>query len=1417
MRHFLLIVLLSLSYALSAQCLVSAELTNTTCFEDISRYTADFTVQAANPGTTGFFEVTDIDGNSFGFGQYPGDITVSSFLIGQDILLLFADTSSTGCADTFQLVSPDCFFSDCEITAEAVFVQCDTVEDAFFLDIHVSNVNDQLLTGWLAYDEEGARFAEGSYDSITTFGPFPANGNVEITFRDNVLTDCVFFFEAQAPDCGITACEIDIDFLENECTTDGSGFFYRFTVTSTEDANWTAPQFGGMGGQTNTGQIFRAGPYTADRSGQVTVRLTENSGCSVTRNLPAATCPEFPCFGFSLNAGPSSPTFCESGDVWEFEPVNGTYPMSIEIFTVAGNFRVVSDSLFAPGSYADFLDQGEYRVVVTDANECTVEETFFVEANFCSSVQGRSWLDLNGNGIQDVDETVGVPAEVFLVNTIDNSIQATISDPNGLYIFSNVLAGSYQLQFLPLQQQQLTATTPGIGNDDCADSDVQPGDWITLPFQVGSGEQVTCFDAGWIEADCDSLFLTAQADPATGTCGDIPDILVNYSSETFPAEISLVGPGGNVLQVLTFEEAGEIVFTTEIAGDYVVRISTANGCFNAVQVPVEEVQGLEVLIEQTGNICNDDDPAVLTAIVPGIDPASLVYEWSTGETTSSISDLTLSSIYFVTVTGVEDGCTGTDFFRVLPNPEDSLGFITFEEPFVIGCESDSVFISVDSVREGYEYRWFGPLNQIFDGPGFWATVAGLYYLEAFSENGCSISGAAEVVNGSLEEIIPTLVVFPNDSICAGHNCIQLFWEGPFFGNFPPGVEVLWETPTAEGDVIANLNPFNTYCTPYPGLHRVTITTECDTLIRSVVLDDPRGCSSLSGRLWLDQGGDCGLDAEDTSVPNYVVMLTNDATGEIYYTITDANGFWQLEVPEGTYTIVPSLAPGSPFGTCDPAVSVTLGSSPVEGINVLLPAIASCPQLTTTVAMPFLRRCFNNTLWVEYENRGTATAIDAQVTVILDDFFEDVSVVPAPVSQDGQVYTFNVGDLDPFQRGLIFFQVKVSCDAQLGQNHCVEVSITPDAPCDPDPAWDGALVNVDAVGCDGDSVLFRISNIGLEQMSVPLSYVIVEDGIMLSPQPFINGQLIPDEVMEIMLPANGSTYHIITNQEPNAPANPEPTAVLEGCNVAGNNGFSTGFGNILNLANGPLTTTTVCRENQGAYDPNDKHGYPLGYGNEDYIPEGTRLDYAIRFQNTGTDTAFTVIIRDTIPESLDLATLKMDASSHPYTVTLDTHRVLSFVFENILLPDSSTNLAGSQGVVNFSIDHATDLRPGDEILNEAAIFFDFNEPIITNLSRHTIEKDGLPTGTRNQFAQQVAVGIFPNPANGRINVRIPDQRIQATDLLLITDLYGRQLAKTNYATAANGWNIDHLPAGYYLVVVTDNQGSAIGRAGFVVSN
>ena len=75
-----------------------------------------------------------------------------------------------------------------------------------------------------------------------------------------------------------------------------------------------------------------------------------------------------------------------------------------------------------------------------------------------------------------------------------------------------------------------------------------------------------------------------------------------------------------------------------------------------------------------------------------------------------------------------------------------------------------------------------------------------------------------------------------------------------------------------------------------------------------------------------------------------------------------------------------------------------------------------------------------------------------------------------------------------------------------------------------------------------------------------------------------------------------------------------------------------------------------------------------------IPNPPFLEYLIRFQNTGTDTAFTVKILNPIDTfKLDLNTLEYVAASHPMDMRFIYHeRNMECLFNNILLPDSNVN-------------------------------------------------------------------------------------------------------------------------------------------------
>lgn len=171
------------------------------------------------------------------------------------------------------------------------------------------------------------------------------------------------------------------------------------------------------------------------------------------------------------------------------------------------------------------------------------------------------------------------------------------------------------------------------------------------------------------------------------------------------------------------------------------------------------------------------------------------------------------------------------------------------------------------------------------------------------------------------------------------------------------------------------------------------------------------------------------------------------------------------------------------------------------------------------------------------------------------------------------------------------------------------------------------------------------------------------------------------------------------------------------------GSTAGFGYTITAANLPILfeqppflLTVSC-----AYDPNDKLVTPQGFGPAGAVPiDQEWLEYTVRFQNTGTDTAFTVQLLDTLDSDLDPLTMEVLAASHDLTqIQVDAQRVALFRFERILLPDSNVNEAASHGFVKYRIKPNAGSPHLTAITNSAAIHFDLNPPVITNTVLNTL--------------------------------------------------------------------------------------------------
>ncbi|MDW3651333.1 MAG: T9SS type A sorting domain-containing protein [Bacteroidia bacterium] len=164
----------------------------------------------------------------------------------------------------------------------------------------------------------------------------------------------------------------------------------------------------------------------------------------------------------------------------------------------------------------------------------------------------------------------------------------------------------------------------------------------------------------------------------------------------------------------------------------------------------------------------------------------------------------------------------------------------------------------------------------------------------------------------------------------------------------------------------------------------------------------------------------------------------------------------------------------------------------------------------------------------------------------------------------------------------------------------------------------------------------------------------------------------------------------------------------------------------NDTNTKNNTRDYCRDVINAYDPNDKLASPQGLCEEGYIEANELLTYTVRFQNTGNADAINIFILDTLDQDFDINSLKVVGQSHkPMITEILADRVLKFRFDNIHLPDSTTDEKNSHGYVMFEVAPLAGLPVGTELTNTAGIYFDFNEPVITNTVFNTIT-DVLPT-------------------------------------------------------------------------------------------
>lgn len=284
---------------------------------------------------------------------------------------------------------------------------------------------------------------------------------------------------------------------------------------------------------------------------------------------------------------------------------------------------------------------------------------------------------------------------------------------------------------------------------------------------------------------------------------------------------------------------------------------------------------------------------------------------------------------------------------------------------------------------------------------------------------------------------------------------------------------------------------------------------------------------------------------------------------------------------------------------------------------------------------------------------------------------------------------------------------------------------------------------------------------------------------LSPPPTIQSQgdytwnytnLLPYETREIMM-----TLQV------NTPSDPNPVEV----------GDILDFTATAALAGDEMPEDNLFVLNQeviGSFDPNNIVCIEGETATTDAI--GEYLHYVVNFENTGTAAAtFIVVTNEINPADFDISTLQILNSSHEAAVNIEGNNI-EFIFENINLG------VMDHGNILFKLKTRPSLMAGDNVTNQANIYFDYNFPVETNDAVTTF---GMLTA--GHFEADPTVMIYPNPTNDIVNITA-DNNLRSIELY---DIQGRLLETHSVNENSTRVDLSKRATGMYFIKIRTDVG------------
>lgn len=552
-------------------------------------------------------------------------------------------------------------------------------------------------------------------------------------------------------------------------------------------------------------------------------------------------------------------------------------------------------------------------------------------------------------------------------------------------------------------------------------------------------------------------------------------------------------------------------------------------------------------------------------------------------------------------------------------------------------------------------------------------------------------------------------------------------------------------------------------------------------------------SSIKGSVFPDFNSNCTYNkSSEYNIPNVVVYnkaennyaVSNDSIYTVYIFDRDTAVLKIINLDSNLYTAC---------GKDSIVVNMT-GKKDTSGIDFPIRSNKAGHCINITAFSSGITRLGSwGQYQLNYQNNAFDTAYSAYIEIEIDTAAIDSIKSPYSFTMTGNILRINLGHIRPFGFSSLSYSIKLKTTVINGSIHCHRAKVFPICNLYPNTVYDSSEIQPMMRCLPNDTVEFSLKNIGAKDQRYWGLVKSYEDIIIFKTDSFKLNKG-DRRIWKFRLDSN----KVYTAEVFNSNFHPVTPILIRHNDICANKRPMIPSNPALNFSRHDEAKEyeEACALIRGSYDPNIKSVQPVGMFTEHYTSTGTELKYRIDFQNMGTDTAFRVVLIDTLSSFLNIASFVPGVSSHPYSIEFGG-RAVKFIFDPIRLIDSRTNEPASHGYVNFKIKHIQGITPKTKIENKADIYFDYNAYVRTNTVFNTIfdtiqiyvpkakdtttkkdttvEKDttgGKDTTNSILDVDQGSVLIFPNPTTDKFVIQMSEP---VKDLTIeIYDVRGRMM-------------------------------------------